>query len=291
VIQWALYLDETGTPDPHITPLKTGETPAFTLGGVILPLERWRDFDRAYLYLKREFFLAEISRSSKTDCAWEAKGSDLLAPRNAGSERNKVFCYRVLDLIKTFGGKALGVTFLKSVKSPMLRTSIYTKSLQILAERYDLFLREKDASGVLIIDSRMAHTKKGGGLDYTVASSYLSFVFGNKDGQLLKRIIEAPLFADSGLTAGLQIPDIVAAMIYTNAYREKLAPQGNVPEFGYLDYTHTRRYWTPLKEVIFESANTVSGVRTFGLRTIDHSDSAVPHAKLVALVERFARKK
>lgn len=288
MIQWALYLDETGRPDPHTIPVKIGDTPVFTLGGVVLPIDRWREFDRAYLYLKREFFAAEIERSSKIDCVWEAKGSDLLAPRNADSERNKVFCYRVLDLIKNFGGKVLGVTFLKSVKSPMARTSIYTKGLQILAERFDIFLREVNSSGILIMDSRMAHTQKGGGLDYTVATSYLSFVFGNKEGQLLKRIIEAPLFADSGLTAGLQIADIAASMIYTNAYREKLAPDGSVPEFGYLDYTHTKRYWASLRDVVFQSAATSGGTRTFGLRNIDHSDGFVAPAKLVALADRFS---
>lgn len=150
MVKWALYLDETGTPDAHTIPLAKGSTPAFTIGGIVLPIERWQEYDRAYLYLKREFFAAEIDRSSKLDCVWEIKGSDLLAPRNAASERNKVFCYKVLDLIKEFKGKAMGVTFLKSVKSPMPKNSIYTKGLQILAERYDTFLRENDSAGTLI---------------------------------------------------------------------------------------------------------------------------------------------
>ncbi len=276
VIKWALYLDETGTTEPHKLPVPQGATPLFTLGGIVLPLDRWRDYDRAYLYLKREFFKKEIDQSSKIDATWEVKGTDLLSPRNANSERNKVFCYRVLDLAKQFGGKVLGVTFLKSVKSPMPRTSIYTKGLQILAERFDVFLREIDGAGVLIMDSRMAHTRKGGGLDYTVAQSYLSFIFGNKEGQLLKRIIEAPMFADSGLTAGLQIADIMSGLIYTNAYRDKLAPNGADPACGYLDYTHTARYYTPLKEIIFESDNVYGEQRMFGLRTLDHRDPMTP---------------
>jgi Protein of unknown function (DUF3800) len=288
MVKWALYLDETGTPGPHTIPLLQGITPAFTLGGVVLPIERWRDYDRAYLYLKRQFFSAEIDRSSKLDCVWEVKGSDLLAPRNAGSERNKVFCYSVIDLLKEFGGKALGVTFLKSVKSPIPKNSIYTKGLQILAERYDAFLRENDSSGTLILDSRMAHMRKGSGLDYTVATSYLSFVFGNKEGQQLKRIVEAPLFADSGLTAGLQIADIISALIYTNAYREKLAPDGADVEFGYLDYGHTRRFYKPFREIIFESAKPHGGNQLFGLRTIDHRDGPVPINKLLILKQRFS---
>jgi hypothetical protein len=270
--EWALYLDETGNPEAHALPLPSGETPAFTLGGVALPLERWREFDRKYLYLKREFFAAEIDRSSKVDAVWEIKGSDLLAPRNAKSGRNRAFCLRVIALVKEFHGRVFGVTFLKGTKNPMPRNSMYTKGLQILAERYDIFLRECNCTGVLILDSRMAHTRKGGGLDYTVAVSYLTFIFGNKEGQLLKRIIEAPLFADSGLTCGLQIADIVSALIYTNAYREKIAPNGADAKYGYLDYRHTSSLYQPFREMVFESTNRYAGFKTFGLRTLDHRD-------------------
>lgn len=136
----------------------------------------------------------------------------------------------------------------------------------------------------------MAHLRKSSGLDYTVATSYLSFIFGNKEGQLLKRIVEAPLFADSGLTAGLQLADIVSGLIYTNAYREKLAPNGRVDEFGYLDYRHTRRYYKSFKEIIFESANPSGGNSLFGLRTIDHRDGPVPAANLLALQSRFSKR-
>jgi hypothetical protein len=116
----------------------------------------------------------------------------------------------------------------------------------------------------------MAHTKKGGGLDYTVAVSYLSYVFGNAEGRKLIKIIEAPLFADSGLTAGLQIADIVSGLVYTNAYREKLLPGG--ASTNYLDYSHTRKYYHAFRDTVFESKNLYGGHRMFGLRTIDHSD-------------------
>ena len=97
------------------------------------------------------------------------------------------------------------------------------------------------------------------------------------------------MFADSGLTAGLQIADIVAAMISTNAYCDKLAPNGAMDEFGYLDYTHVKRYWKPLKEVVFESVNFYGGSRFFGIRTIDYSDAPVSQAKLTELAAHFKK--
>ncbi len=288
MVAWALYLDETGTTDAHTVPLKPGITPMFTLAGVALPIDRWRDYDRGYLRLKREFFAKEIDASTKIDVVWEVKGSDLFAPRNAASERNKVFAYKVLDLIKEYKGRAFGVNFLKSVNNPMPRSSIYTKGLQILAERFDVFLRESDEQGIIIMDSRMAHMRKGNGVDYTVATSYLSFIFGNNEGKLLKRIVEAPMFADSGITAGLQIADIVSGMIYADVYRHKLSSDVAVLEKGLLDYSHCQKYHTPLSEVVFQSENHYGSQKMYGLRTIDHRDVDIA-PKLDALKAKFSK--
>lgn len=277
---WALYLDESGTTEPHQYPLKHGTTPIFTIGGVILPIEKWREYDRDYLYLKRDFFKKEIDKSSKEDTAWEIKGNDITSPRNRNSERNKTFTYKVFDIIKQYEGKALGVTFLKSTKNPMSRVSMYTKGLQIIAERLDIFLREMNSTGLMIVDSRMAHMKQGSGVDYAVAKSYLSFAFGNEHGRQLKRILEAPMFADSKLTAGIQIADIVAAVIKATTYANKLAPLGEDKELGLLDYTHNRRFWNPLKGITFTSEKEYEGHTIFGLRTIDQRDGPVTKAHI-----------
>jgi len=124
---WALYLDESGSTDPHNLPLRHGQTPVFALGGVILPCDRWREYDREYLYLKRQFFAKEINESSSLDTAWEAKGSYLLSPRNRGSDRNRVFIEKVLELITKYSGRIIGISFIKDHVSPMSRASMYTK--------------------------------------------------------------------------------------------------------------------------------------------------------------------
>ncbi|WP_397404980.1 hypothetical protein [Phenylobacterium sp.] len=117
-------------------------------------MARWREYDRQYLYLKRKFFAVEIDQSSKIDAVWEVKGASLLGPRNASSERNRAFTYSVLDLIKDFDGRIFGVSLLKGVVNPTPKTTIYTKALQILAERYDLFLREAGSSGCMNLERR-----------------------------------------------------------------------------------------------------------------------------------------
>jgi len=269
---WALYLDEAGDWNRHHMPVRQGETPVFTLAGVALPLEDWRAYDRSYLRLKCEFFQNEIDKSSKPAERWEFKGNRVVAPRNSDSERIRIFTYRLLDLITTFGGKIFSVSFLKNPCAPTPANSMYTISLQIISETFDIFLREQgdNIRGISILDSRVAHVQKGRGLDYTVALSLLSYIFGNEYGRQLKRLREAPLFADSAITAGIQIADIVASLMFSNTYANSLAAGGSVPEKGYLDYTHTRRYWPQISEHRFISRNTYNGYVKYGIRVFDH---------------------
>ena len=268
--EWVLYLDESGDTDSHTVPLETGKTPVFSISGVALPCERWRDYDREYLYLKRRFFKKEIDNSSQLDTGWEAKGNFLLGPRNATSKRNGSFVEAILALINSYNGKVFGVAFVKSVQRPMSKASIYTKGFQILAERYEVFLKDRRSSGLIIADSRMAHLKKGGGLDYTVAISYLSYIFGHAQGRTLTRIIEAPLFADSKLTVGLQIADIVSMVVFANTYN-RYCPMNSESKF--LNYSHIDHYWPALRDLTFESERPYyEGRKLFGIRTLDYRD-------------------
>lgn len=161
---------------------------------------------------------------------------------------------------------------MKNHIDPTLHTSQYTKALQILAESFDIFLREKSETeqGVIILDSRMAHLQKGSGLDYIVALSLMTYIFGNEQGRQLKRLQEAPLFADSTITAGIQMADIVAPLMYANTYRLQLSPDGHHRGCGYLNYTHVERYWTHLLKLKFQSQALYQGYRKSGFRVFDH---------------------
>lgn len=272
MVKWALYLDESGDTDQHSLPLGEGQKPVFALGGVALPIKQWRHYDREYLALKLNFFKNEIDTSSKKAAIWEFKGNRAIGPRNANSDRLKTFVYKTLDLIKTYDGRLFCVSVLKCPNKPTAPQSIYTSAFQILAEKFNIFLKEENAQGIFIVDSRMAHVAPGRGLDYSVAVSLLSYVFGHKEGRELKQLIEAPLFADSGLTAGLQIADIIASQMYANMYVHHLSKNGADTKRGYLDYRHVRRYWPQLSELEFKSKNTYNGYQSFGFRMLDHRE-------------------
>ena len=224
--------------------------------------------------LKWEFFRNEIEKSSKNQAQWEFKGNRACAPRNSESVRIADFTHKALGLINDHSGKLFSVSFVKNPTKPTSSVTMYTKALQILAEAFDIFLREKSAAsqGIIILDSRMAHFQKGAGLDYIVAISLLTYILGNEQGRQLKRIQKAPLFADSTITTGVQIADIVAALMYANTYRMQLSPDGTTHGSGYLNYTHTKRYWSHLLTLKFQSENIYQGWKKSGFRIFDHRE-------------------
>ncbi|MGE5559460.1 MAG: DUF3800 domain-containing protein [Chloroflexota bacterium] len=242
---WVLYVDESGDCHSHSVPLLSGQTPLFAVSGVALPLSQWRLVDREYLRLKRRFFRNEIEESTRSTGKraeiWEAKGNSLTAPRNRDSQRNRAFLLAILDLIARCQGRLFSVVFIKDAERPPADTTMYTVAFQTLAKHFSAFLAERDdrAQGLIIFDRKLSR------MDWQVAYSHMSFVFGNEHGRQLTNILEAPLAADSRLTAGLQIADNVGSIIYACHYQRYCA---DVP--GAADYTHVRVYYWRLIQAL-----------------------------------------
>lgn len=258
-----IYIDEAGNPDSHKVPYVSGETPLFALVGLALPLSDWRARDRAFLRLKKGFFPDMMGRADKRDEEVEVKGRELTSPRQASSGRRQAFNRRVLDFVDRCGGKTFAATFLKCPSTVTSSHSLYTKALQILVERVSLYVAESDYydDAILICDSRM---KGIAGQDIEVARSHMSYIFGHTTGRTFTNILEAPLFADSRLTVGLQLADIVAANLYANYYHYYLRAAS-----GALNYGHARRTWPMLDKLQFKSQGQIDGFTVFGYRRVD----------------------
>ncbi|MBU1662797.1 MAG: DUF3800 domain-containing protein, partial [Chloroflexi bacterium] len=231
MVTCVFYIDEAGSTERYSLPVRPdrGETAIFCLFGLAMPLSDWRDFDREYVRLKLNFFQKEIDNSKWNAAQWEIKGNDLCAPRNRHRKRRHEFLKRVFDLCQRYDAAAFGVTFLKDYKNPMPPEARYAMGLQYLAELMNIYLTESNTYdyGILVADERMKQ------FNFNVASSYLSYVFGNETGRSLTQLVEAPLFANSRLTAGLQIADNIAGALCSNHYYYYCR---NIP--GAPDYSH-----------------------------------------------------
>lgn len=254
------YVDEGGSPLPHAEPLLSGQTPLITLGAVALPLERWRDMDRGLLRLKRHYFPDLLAASKSRDEYFEIKGNDLASPRNAASERRHAYLDAVLAFVATLSRKCFGVSIIKSRQHPTNSTSVYTTALQILAERFhDYIARAEEYNhGIVICDTRKGMGQKK---DTQVAVSYLSYLFGHEQGRTFTSLVEAPLFADSKITAGLQLADNFTSALYSITYVKKC---GTVQ--GGHDYSHMLVHEKRVHQLEYRNAEK----RIYGYRTVLH---------------------
>ena len=244
-----LYVDESGDVRRHNIPLGNGQTPIFTLTGLALALEDWRSIDREYLQIKNQFFQKEIESSKKRPEHYEIKGNSLSAPRNKNSRRRFYFIKAICELASRYNGKLFCITVIKSASNPTSAKSIYTSSLQYMTERFNTFIAEHHSfdKGLIIADS----TKR---FDFDIASSHMSFIFGNTTGQTLNYIYEAPLFADSRLTSGLQLVDNLSSVIFSNHYEYYCK---NIP--GAFSYDHMGKHWERIKALEFKSKKRYGG--------------------------------
>lgn len=260
-----IYIDEAGNPSKHRVPIsaESGETPIFTLAAVAFPLWEWRARDREYLALKRQFFPDLLRQSEKRDEEFEVKGRDIASPHNKESTRRHQFNNRVLSFIASHSGTCFGVSFLKNAQNPANPQSIYSQALQILVERFSLFVAEQPVydNAILICDSRMRGLKSQ---DNTVARSHMSYIFGHETGRTFINILEAPLFADSRLTVGLQIADIFASNLFSNHYWYYLRDVD-----GAVDYSHMQSYWSFIDKIQYRSKQLVGGYQIYGYRVVD----------------------
>ncbi len=140
--------------------------------------------------------------------------------------------------------------------------------LQYLSERLNTYIVESYIydHGILIADSRRR------ALDLGLVQSYQSYIFGHETGRQLTRLVESPLFADSRHTAGLQIADNVAAVLFSNHYHYYFRELPGAP-----DYSHIQeRYWSRLDSLQFKSKKRYESYIMYGFKTCDHRQQQSP---------------
>ncbi len=78
-------------------------------------------------------------------------------------------------------------------------------------------------------------------LDFRAAASHLSYIFGNPVGRNYTTLVEAPMFVDSVLSAGVQLADLLGSCIYGCYY-----PGPWTMKTPAHDYRHCQRFWPRL---------------------------------------------
>jgi hypothetical protein len=122
---------------------------------------------------------------------YEVKGRQLVKPSHAGSRRNRVFTLKVLDLAQQLDVRLFTAVWRKDPFNPVDAMSMYTQGLQILAERFHYHCAQASERGVIVVDGRTRN------LDFQVAASHLSYIFGNPTGRNYARLLHLRLLLPS----------------------------------------------------------------------------------------------
>jgi hypothetical protein len=130
-------------------------------------------------------------------------------------------------------------------------------------------------AGVLIVDAR---TKN---LDFLVANSHLSYLFGNPTGREFTALTEAPVFVDSRLSAGVQLADILGSCLYGYYYQKRCSTIPGLFNGGFpvtpaqlaanpagpwttrataRNYSHMKQYWSRLDALQFRRTDVAAPV-------------------------------
>lgn len=131
---------------------------------------QWRELDRALFQFKRAYFSREMQgfTARNPDMRpehYEVKGRQLVKPSHAGSRRNRVFTLKILDLAQQLDVRLFAAVWRKDPANPVDAMSMYTQGTR--------------------------------NLDFQVAASHLSYIFGNPVGRNYTTLVEAPMFVDS----------------------------------------------------------------------------------------------
>lgn len=234
------YVDEGGDPHPHREPLLQGGTPLFCLSAVAMHASRWRELDRALFQLKRAYFSREMQgfTARNPDMRpehYEIKGRQLVKPSHAGSRRNRVFTLKILDLARQLDIRLFAAVWRKDPANPVDAMSMYTQGLQVLAEGFHYHCAQTGERGVIVVDGR---TKN---LDFQVAASHLSYIFGNPVGRNYTTLVETPMFVDSVLS-GLFLGNQLVAQ---DQFAANPAGPWTMKTPAH-DYSHCQQFWSRL---------------------------------------------
>ena len=167
----------------------------------------------------------------------------------------------MINLLEAMQARLFGIVFLKDPDRPTSKVGLYTSAVQQIADRFNTYVAEHPefSEGIMIMDSRGIRSE--GRENFQVASSYLSYVFGSSTGRQLTSLSEAPLFADSRLTAGLQIAHHVSGLVYGTHFHRFLR---YLP--GGYDYSYLQQYWPRIHALEFHSRDLYGDYRMHGIR-------------------------
>jgi len=225
------YIDESGTPESS-----DNSSRFFVVCSTVFHNSQWPELYGKMEGLKRQFFPKTFSHHGS-----EIKGADLVSKHDIKNKIKRNFVHQILNIHGSFGLPIFTVVIDKQKsKKPCQYTWLYPLCIQYLQVSIHSFLEDQgnDHRGILILDEinpnrTLIHSKE-----------FLTYRFGNPIGKTYHRIVETPFFVTSLYSPGIQIADLMAAIIRR---QEEMTARGQYCKFADAFYQRVigKAYQTP----------------------------------------------
>lgn len=259
------FVEESGCPGPLVSS-NAPEQPVFALCGYMINREKIRQLTYDFLDVKKQYSPGNAkAQAHKLDnLLWEIKGKEIRGHiRKSGrrARRNVQWLLRkIVSMSLVNDIKVVGLVWVKRPGGVFKGRSIYTKSLQMIAECFHRYLVERDSDGLILLDSRRQEQ------NIVTTHSLFTKIYSTNN---YNRLIETPVFANSKNHAMLQIADMITSGLVfplaVNAYCRGYVSNIHVTDsYNVLAY----KYGAMLRSMQY-SYQLPSGKIRGGIHTID----------------------
>jgi len=199
------YVDESGSPQLQEKAIR--EQPFLVMAAVGIRMADWWDFEKAFLA-----FAEAIVPRDRWDPLVDPPGPPEI--KGASVYKDPAFPEALRNLLRSTRPTIIAVAIDKAAFS--LQSAFddpYTMAYEMLLERVDNWAEEKKEHSILVLDSRGRHQ------DASLRSLHAAFQRRGTSQQPIRWCIEQPFMVTSALTAGIQMADVAAHVIY-RAFRD-----------------------------------------------------------------------
>jgi hypothetical protein len=216
------YVDESGSPQLQDRALR--EQPFLVMAAVGIRMADWWDFEKAFL----AFAESIVPRDR-----WDPLTDPPSPPEIKGASvyKDAAFPEALRNRLRSTRPTIIAVAIDKAAFS--LQSAFgdpYTKAYEMLLERVDNWAKERQEHSILVLDSR------GRAQDARLRNLHVAFQRRRTSQQPIRWCIEQPFMVTSALTAGVQMADVAAHVIY-RAFRDakRHAERGDDPLKAFQD--------------------------------------------------------
>ena len=205
------YLDESGCLGA-LPSAASRIQPIFSIAGLIIPADRLPQITRDFIALKQRFHPGLFSKDDHNldGIRREIKGETLRRGLKIGGHNRRRavlgFLNHALKLLEESDSRLVGRVWIKPVGEEFKGREIYTFSAQAVAENFQRFLAAGNSRGMIVCDSREPRANA------IVSHSVFTRKF-KWTGDPFPRLLDSPVFADSGNHAGIQMADLLCSAI------------------------------------------------------------------------------